>query len=446
MSNLHKMEFEQAVLATLMTVDNSYNSLEVKPSVEDFYATRHQEILKAIENLNIQGKPYDVVMVKDLLQANNQLHILGGEQYLMQMMQEAPASFYNIPSYILKLKKLTECRKIEDAGKKIIELAQNTLTEDMPMKAQEIVAGVESVIATDTRYNLQDSSVMAFEVLNEKIQHKKNKTGLAYGVNTGLRDLDAMLGDIEPSHYMVVAGAPGGGKTTMAQMVSLNAVKRNNAPTLFFSGEMAHYEVTNRIVSALGKIQFDHINKGNMTNDDYSSWVHLTVDVFPQYKLDIVDKTGITIQEIRGEIKKSIAKHGRIGCVIVDYIQLMSDPYFKEQYDVITAVSKGLKKIAKDFKVPVIALSQLTKDAIGKKITMSDLRGSGQIAQDADKIVMLYPCPNAQGVIVADVVKNRQGKKGEVRLSDRFEYCQFGNVGSALDGIENGSMMQGEQV
>lgn len=430
MSNLHSMQMEQAVLTALMTVDNSLNSLELKPSVEDFYASRHQEIFKAVELLNIQGKPYDVVMVKDFLDSTGKLHLLGGEEYLVQLMSESPASFYNIKNYTEKLKKLTECRKIEEAGKKVIELAQNTLVEDMPTRAQEIIAGVESIVSTDTRYSLTDSSVEALEVLTEKLNHKKNETGLAYGVSTGLRDLDAMLGDIEPNHYMVVAAAPGGGKTTLAQMVSINAVKRNNAPTLFFSGEMAHYEVTGRIISALGRIPYAHIVNGTMTGDDYSSWVHLSSSVFPDYKLDIVDKAGITIQEIRGEIKKTIAKHGRIGCVIVDYIQLMSDPYFKEQFDVITNVSKGLKKIAKDFKVPVIALSQLTKEAVGKKLTMSDLRGSGQIAQDADKIVMLYPAPDCKGVIMADVVKNRQGRKGEVRLQDRFDYCQFGDIGN----------------
>lgn len=430
MSNLHSMQMEQAVLAALMTIDGSYNNLELKPTIDDFYATRHQEIFKSIENLNIQNKPYDVVMVQDYLEATRKLDLSGGEEYLAQLMTDSPSSFYNMDTYIGKLKKLTECRRIEEAGKRIIELAQNTLIEDMPMKAQEIVAGVEPIVATNTRYKLEDSSVLALEILEQKISHKKNNTGLAYGVNTGLRDLDAMLGDIEPSHYCVVAAAPGGGKTTLAQMISINAVKRNNAPTLFFSGEMAHHEVTNRILSALGRIPVDHIITGRMEQEDYASWVHLTAHVFPNYKLDIVDKTGITLQEIRGEIKRSIAIHGRIGCVIVDYIQLMSDPYFKEQFDVITAVSKGLKKIAKDFNVPVIALSQLTKEAIGKKITMSDLRGSGQIAQDADKIVMLYPAPETKGVIVADVVKNRQGKKGEVRLIDRFDYCQFSDIGN----------------
>lgn len=430
MSNLHSMQMEQAVLAALMTIDGSYNNLELKPTIDDFYATRHQEIFKSIENLNIQNKPYDVVMVQDYLEATRKLDLSGGEEYLAQLMTDSPSSFYNMDTYIGKLKKLTECRRIEEAGKRIIELAQNTLIEDMPMKAQEIVAGVEPIVATNTRYKLEDSSVLALEILEQKISHKKNNTGLAYGVNTGLRDLDAMLGDIEPSHYCVVAAAPGGGKTTLAQMISINAVKRNNAPTLFFSGEMAHHEVTNRILSALGRIPIDHIVTGRMEQEDYASWVHLTAHVFPNYKLDIVDKTGITLQEIRGEIKRSIAIHGRIGCVIVDYIQLMSDPYFKEQFDVITAVSKGLKKIAKDFNVPVIALSQLTKEAIGKKITMSDLRGSGQIAQDADKIVMLYPAPETKGVIVADVVKNRQGKKGEVRLIDRFDYCQFSDIGN----------------
>lgn len=428
MTKLHSIQIEQSVLAILMSIDDALNKAEIKPSVLDFYAGRHQEIFKAIENLSLLGKPHDFLMVKDFVEAQGHIDLIGGEDYLMQIASEASSVSTNYGAYVSKLKKLTECRKVEEAGKKIIELAQNTLIDDMPMKAQEIVAGVESVIATDTRYNLQDSSVKALEILERKIAHKKSKTGLAYGVNTGLPDLDAIIGDIEPSHFCVVAGAPGGGKTTLAQMIAINAVKRNNAPTLFFSGEMPHDQVTTRILSALGRIPFKNIKNGEMTNEDYSAWVHLTANVFPQYPLEIVDKAGITLTEIRGEIKKTIAKHGRIGCVIVDYLQLVDDQKYKEQFDVITAVSKGLKKIAKDFKCPVIALSQLTKDAIGKKLTMSDLRGSGQIAQDADQIIFLYPDANSFGVIEANVAKNRHGQTGVARLINRFDFCQFGNV------------------
>lgn len=432
MTTLHSMEIEQAVLSTLMTVSDSLNSLDVKPVVEDFYAARHQEIYKAIELLNIQGREYDVLVVKDYFDKENRLHLIGGDEYLTSLMAVV-GSQRSMGTYIAKLKKLTECRKVEEAGRKIMELAQNTMMDDLPFKAQEIASGVESIVATDTRHDLQSSAVVALEVLTQKYEHRKDKSGMAYGVNTGLRDLDNIVGDIEPSHLCVIAAAPGGGKTTMAQMIAINAVKRNNAPTLFLSGEMAHYEVTNRIISALGRIPFENIKKGEMREEDYTSWVHLTAHVFPKYPLDIVDKAGITIAEIRGEIKKTIAKHGRIGCVIVDYLQLLSDPKYSTRFDVVTAVSLGLKRIAKDFKVPVIALSQLTKDAIGRKITMGDLRESGQIAQDADQIIMLYPDEKEMGVIVASVVKNRHGKSGEVRLLNRFDFCQFGNIQRAGD-------------
>lgn len=428
MSNLHSIQIEQNVLASLMTVDNSYNSLESKPSQDDFFAGRHKEIILAIENLNIQGKPYDVVMVCDYLIATNKLHLCGGEDYLKTLMADAGSNFYNTPSYIDKLKKLTECRKVEEIGKKIMEVAQNTMIEDMPTVVQEIASGIESHFVTDTRFSLEQSSIEALGVVDLKQRHKANGGKEAYGVNTGLSCLDNLLGDIEPGHYCVVAGAPGGGKTTLAQMVALNAVKTNGISAVFFSCEMAHYEVTSRIVSAQGRIPYANIQSGEMTEDDYTSWVNITAHLFPKYKLDIVDKAGITIQEIRGEIKKSIQKHGSIGCVIVDYIQLVNDHKARDQFEKITNVSMGLKKIAKDFKVPVIALSQLTKEATGRKITMADLRGSGQIAQDADKIILLSPDTKELGVVTAEVAKNRQGKKGEARLLTKFDYCQFANI------------------
>lgn len=426
-TNLHSMEFEQYVLCFLMDDDNSFNWLKVKPCVDDFYAQRHKEIFKVIENQNLLGKSYNSEIVVDQLRSLNLLDAVGGEQYFIDMMSvfAAPSAIHG---FVEKLKKLAECRKVEEVGKKIIELAQNTMIDDMPRIAQEIAGGLESVFVTDTRTDLQNSAVEALGILEQKIAHKKSGSGLAYGVNTGLKYLDEMLGDIEPSHLCVIAAAPGGGKTTLAQMIAINAVKRNDAPTVFFSCEMAHYELTNRILSAEGRIPFNNIQTGEMIEENYASWVHLTAHVFPKYKLDIIDKAGITIAEIRGEIKKTIEKYGKVGCVIVDYLQLINDHKAKDQFEKVSAVSVGLKQIAKDFKVPVIALSQLTKEAQGRKITMSDLRGSGQISQDSDKIILLSPDPKGVGVVTAEVAKNRQGQKGEVRLQTKFDYCQFANI------------------
>lgn len=426
-TNLHSIQFEQYVLCFLMDNDNAYNFLELKPCLDDFYATRHQEIFKIIENQNILGKPYSYEIVVDQLKAIDRLEHVGGEKYFVEMMSVF-ASQYAITGYIEKLKKLAECRKVEEAGRKIMELAQNTLIDDLPSKAQEIAIGVESVIATDSRYSLQESAVKAFEVIDRKQQYKRDGGRQSYGVRTGLRDLDNLLGDVEPGHYLVVAAAPGGGKTTLAQMIAINAVKTNGVPCLFMSCEMEHHEVTNRIMSAQGRIPFKNIQSANMENQDFESWVALTANVFPNYKLDIVDKAGVSIQEIRGEIKKTIQKYGSIGCVIVDYIQLLSDYKAKDQFEKISNVSMGLKKIAKDFKVPVIALSQLTKEATNRKISMADLRGSGQIAQDADKIVLLSPDEKGVGVISAEVAKNRQGEKGTARIVAHFDMCQFGNI------------------
>ena len=427
-TSLHSVNIEQAILSSLMTVDKSYESMEIKLTADDFYAQRHKEIYLAIEALHFQSQPYDLVMVGDYLGNTNKLLSVGGEQYLIQLMSDAPSSFYNLETYAVKLKKLTECRKIEDAGRRIIELAQNTLIEDMPNMALEIISGVEPIISTDSRHSLQDSAVTAFEVISRKQLYKADGGKQSYGVRTGLVDLDALLGDIEPGHYMTIAAAPGGGKTTMAQMIALNAVKTNDVPCLFMSCEMEHHEVTNRIMSAQARIPFKNIQTADMTSDEMQSWVAMTAHIFPNYKLDIVDKAGVSIQEIRGEIKKTIQKYGSIGCVIVDYIQLLTDNKAKDQFEKISNVSMGLKKIAKDFKVPVIALSQLTKEATSRKITMADLRGSGQIAQDSDKIVLLSPDSNGVGVVVAEVAKNRQGAKGEARLVTRFDVCQFTSV------------------
>lgn len=426
-TSLHAINFEQYVLCFLMDNENGLSFLKVKPKVEHFYADRHKEIFKVIESLAFQGKPYDYEIVLDQLKTLGLDYKVGGEEYFKEMMSNfaAPSA---VNGFHEKLIKLEECRRVEEVGNKILELSRNTMIDDMPRIAQELASGLETVFVSDSTISLTESAAEALSVIHDKLTHKKENRGTAYGVNTGLRDLDATLGDIEPSHLCVIAAAPGGGKTTLAQMIALNAVKKNNAPTIFFSCEMAHYEITNRIISAECRIPIERIQNGTMDSDDYERWVQTTATVFPNYKLDIVDKAAISIGEIRSEIQRTIKRHGKIGCVIVDYLQLVEDKNAKDNFEKISNVSTGLKRIAKDFKVPVIALSQLTKEAQGRRITMSDLRGSGQISQDADKIILLHPDEKTLGLIVANVAKNRQGPKGESRLISAFDICQFGNI------------------
>ena len=436
-TKLHSMSFEQAVLAALMTIDQCYEQLDVKPTMDDFYAGRHKLIYQAIEHLANQGKKYDATLVHSHLEMTSQLDNAGGEQYLIQIMSESTTSLFNVSSYVEKIRKFSERRKIEAAGQEIIKLAQISDSEDLVGKAQQCLTGIESSEVVNTRYHVADASVKALEIITQRLERQKNNTGLAYGVNTGLRDVDDLVGDIEPTHLCIVAARPAMGKTTLAQMIAINATRRNNAPTLFVSCEMTADQVTSRIVSALGQIPYSRIRKGTMNEDDYQSWINTTAQVLNNLPLEIEEKAGATILDIREYARKIKAQYGKVGVIIIDYLQLLRDPRQKNRFDEISEISRQLKKLAKDFHCPVIALSQLSRDCEkrpNKRPILSDLRESGQIEQDADQILFLYRDEvynkDSKDVGIAEIIvgKNRHGESGTARVATCLHYCHFANL------------------
>lgn len=436
-SKLYSTEFEQAVLAALMTIDQCYEQLPVKPSVDDFFANRHKVIFAAIEHLASQGKKYDSVLVHSHLELTSQLDNAGGERHLMQIMAESSTSLFNVNAYVAKIKKFSERRKVEAAGHEIIKIAQISQGDDLASEAQQKLIGIESAEAMNTRYHVADASVKALQIIDQRLQRQQDKSGLAYGVNTGLRDLDYLLGDIEPTHLCVIAARPGMGKTTLAQMIAINAAKSNNSPVLFFSCEMSADQVTTRILSALGRIKFADIRRGTMTSDDYASWVHVTSQVLDKMPLVIDDRAGATIADIREGARRLKAEYGKVGVIIIDYLQLLRDPSQKNRFEEISEISRQLKKLAKDFNCPVIALSQLSRDCEkrpNKRPMPSDLRESGQIEQDADQIIMLYrdevydKASKDAGVAEIIIGKNRHGETGTARVATRLDYCHFTNI------------------
>lgn len=430
MSNqLYSMTTEQAVLCTLMTVDNSFEQLNPKLKSDDFYAARHRMVFDVIESLVLRGEKYDATMVSESLKSRKQLELIGGEDYLTQIMMESPTSLFNVNSYAAIVRDFTQRRKLDGIGQAIMALAQDTENKEYIEQAQDLTTSLESQINQKHRFTLQEACEEGLQVIVQKLERTQGKSDLAYGVNTGLRDLDAILGDIEPSHFCVIAAAPGAGKSTLAQMITINAVKRNNSPTLFISAEMPAIQVSNRIVSALARIPFERIKNGTMQDEDYGAYIHFTAKLAGEYPLDIIDTPLPSISAIRSEAKKTQSKYGKLGCIVVDYIQLIRGPKANTRFDEVSEISKSLKGMAKEFECPVIALSQLTKAALGKKPTLSDIRESGQIAQDADQVILLSSDDRQPGVTIINVAKNRHGVTRETRVRNALEYCQFADIG-----------------
>ena len=207
---IHNLQIEQGVLAALMTVTGSYAQVENLLSVDDFYAVRHKLIFQAIVSLDSKNSPYDVVLVNQWLEMNNHSLASGGEQYLMQLMSDAPSSFYNLVPYAEKLKDLTACRQVESEALKIIQQARhlNVTRGELVQNAQAAFADLNTESGSESLFHIHDAAANTFQEMHRKIDAAIAGKTLIKGIQTGIYDLDKKLGDVEPGCLMVVAARP----------------------------------------------------------------------------------------------------------------------------------------------------------------------------------------------------------------------------------------------
>lgn len=431
MIEIHNNSIEQCVLAALMTVQNSLETVMNDLDESCFFATRHQEIYKAITDLANENKPYDVVFVEQKLNEKNSLVGVTPAEYLMTLMSEAPSSFYNLESYVAELNKLKAHREVEKMGRSIQELARDLTVPDVHNAAENILN------KATTNEKLEKSSFTFEEALKRAcdrlIQKAEAKTNKQYtGVKFNLPHLDNVVGTIQRGHFCVIGGRPGSGKSTLAQMVAIQTAMQYEEAVLVVSAEMDVETFANRCISALSHIPYDNIH-----NAEIEGMLHTFADAqhrFSKLPIHIEDKQKPTIAEIHSYARKAKRNYKKLGCIIIDYLQLVRDPAKKDRYQEVSSISRDLKAMAKEFDCPVIALAQLNRESEkGKRPKASDLKESGQIEQDADQILLVHPILNSDdelpsGITEIIIAKNRHGKKGVVRVMDRLDICCFASV------------------
>lgn len=428
MSNIHNIPMEQAVLTALMTVANSFDVVSNDLDVECFFPERHKQIFQAIAELANDNKPYDFVMVEQQLKQKNVIHLMGGSEYLLQMSSEAPSSFYNLESYVAELSKFKSHREVENIGQSIAEIAKDLTIPDVHIAAESILDGKK------TSNDVEKTSFTFEEALNRAsdrlIQKAEAKAAQKYtGIQFNLKHLDNLVGTIQKGHFCVIGGRPGSGKSTLAQMLAIQTAKHYGESVLFISAEMDVETMANRCVSALANIPYDNIHNAELYDGMLQDFV-TAKKRFEQLPIHIEDKQKPTIAEIHSWARKAKRKYKKLGCIVIDYLQLVRDPSKKDRYQEVSSISRDLKALAKEFDCPVIALAQLNRESEkGKRPKASDLKESGQIEQDADQIILANPIIGEDdlpsGVTELIVAKNRHGKKGVVRVMDRLDICRF---------------------
>ena len=450
---IHNLQMEQAVLAALMTVAGSYAQVESLLTEQDFHATRHKLIFNAIVDLDSKNSPYDAVLVNQWLEMRNYGEASGGEKYLMQLMSDAPSSFYNLQSYAEKLKDFTTCRKVEAEAQKVIQSARSLTVSrgDLVLNAQTAFADLNTESGSESLFHIHDAASNTFLEISRKMEAMIAGETMIKGIQTGIYDLDKKLGDIEPGCLFVVAARPAMGKTTMMQLIANHVAIIQKKPVLIMSGEMPKEQIAMRLCCAMAPADIGLLRNSphKLPKDEFTAYTNAVV-MLKNVPMQINDTSRPSIANIRESIRKIQHQYGSVGAVLVDYLQIMktTKPFAREDLK-IAYFTGELKAMAKEFDCVIVLLSQLNRELEkrpNKRPVLSDLRESGAIEQDADQIVFLYRDEvynkesQYRGIAEAIVGKNRHGEAGTAYMHSQLKYCQFTNLDhdalNQIQGIE----------
>lgn len=413
---------EMAILGSIMLRPSAIHEINDIISENSFYAAKHSNIYKIMIELSSKGDPIDLLSVSNKLKEKGMLESIGGNSYLTELINSVPAST-NIKYYADMVAKKYLLRKIIDAGSDISELGFKDEVEDVFEildQAEKRMMGINGNMSGHAFISLKDSLPEAWERL-EKLHETK---GELRGVPTGFHDLDQYLSGLQKSDLIILAARPSMGKTTFALDIARQAALNHGTPTVIFSLEMSTQQLVDRMIAAQSRVNAWNLRTGNLTSENEFAKIRDSLDSLSKAPIFVDDLAGNSIVRMRSVCRRIRAEHG-IGLIIVDYLQLMStSKNYDNMVNQVTEISRSLKALAKEFDVPVIALSQLSRavESRGGRPRLSDLRDSGSIEQDADIVMFIHRedkgKDESEKTNIAEILieKHRNGPVGKVDL------------------------------
>jgi replicative DNA helicase len=431
----HSIEAEQSVLGGLMLDSTAWDQVADRVTSADFYRNDHRLIFEAAAGLIERTQPCDAVTLAGHLEAQGLLDQVGGLSYLGSLARDTPTAA-NIRAYAEIVRERSVLRQLISAGDTI---ARSALDPD-GREAREIVDEAERAVfeiaERGSRGKIGFRTVKSIlpEVVN-RIDELYHSDGKMTGIPTGFKLLDEMTSGLQPGDLIIVAGRPSMGKTTLAVNFAENAALGSNKSCAIFSMEMSAESLTLRMISSLGRINQSALRSGKLQEDDWPR-IDSAMTQLGTAKIYVDETPGLTPTEIRARSRRLKRERG-LDLIVVDYIQLMQVAGTKENRATeIAEISRSLKALAKELKVPILALSQLNRGVEQrqeKKPVMSDLRESGSLEQDADLILLIYreefydPNTTRKGIADIIVAKHRNGPTGEVQMTFLGQYTKFEN-------------------
>jgi replicative DNA helicase len=438
----HSIDAEQAVLGGLMLDEHAWERIADKLGEEDFYRKDHRLIFRAIGELASRNQPCDAVTLGEWFESSGVAEEVGGVAYVIQLANSTPSAA-NILAYAGIVREKSVLRQLIEAGTQIVGdgfQPEGRKSEEILAEAEQRVFHIAETGARGKKSYVEMRAAVheAFQILSRRYESKDAVTGLA----TGFADLDEMTSGLQPSDLIIVAARPSMGKTALAVNMAEHAALKSRKAVAIFSMEMSASQLAFRLISSLGRIDQQHLRNGDLAEED---WPRVTsaITLLSETKILIDDTPALAPAELRARARRMKRQYD-LGLIVVDYLQLMAVPGNKENRATeISEITRGLKALAKELNIPVIALSQLNRSLeqrTDKRPVMADLRESGAIEQDADVILFIYRDEYYdkesadKGLAEIIIGKQRNGPTGTVKLTFLGRYTRFENTTSDTHG------------
>ena len=426
------LEAEQAVLGSMLISKEAVSKVLQWITTEHFYKNAHGKIFATMISLFNENEPVDTISVIDQLKKSKEIEGVGGAYYITGLVEAVPTAA-NVESYAKIVLEKAVLRKL-------IYLAHDMSKEayDDRQTVDDILDSAEQSIFTITQNRLKGGFKHIEPILHESFEQLdaiSSKAGSVIGVPSGLIDLDEITAGFHPGDLVIIAGRPSMGKTSLALSIARNAAVDHKESIGFFSLEMADLQIAMRLLCAESKVDSHLVRTGNLPK---SQWKNLSIHVgtLAEAPIYLDDSPAITVLELRAKARRLKAEHD-VKLIIVDYLQLMQGPKGVEsRQQEISIITRSLKSLAKDLKIPIIALSQLSRaveNRTDKRPQLSDLRESGAIEQDADVVMFLYRQwvytreEEDRGKAQVIIAKQRNGPTGTVNITFLDRFARFEN-------------------
>jgi len=438
----NNIEAEEAVLGAILKQPSVMNKIVEMLSSEAFYLPAHRVIYGALKQLYDNNENIDIISVSENLNYSGKLESIGGRAYINDLLTNTVTTV-NVKYYAKLIQEAAIKRSLISAGSEIVSCGyeKQVSVDEALESAEKLIFDISSQKSSSDMVHVKNIVMDTYQKIEYNYEHKGELTG----VPTSFYALDEITNGLQKSDLIILAARPSMGKTALALNIAQNVALKANVPVAIFSLEMSKQQLMQRMLCSEAEVDAQRLKTGDLQAKDFEKLAN-AMNAFSQAPIYVDDTSGCTITDLRAKCRRLKMKEKNLGLIVIDYLQLMEGVGKEDRLQQISAISRGLKILAKDLDVPVLALSQLSRaveQRTGNKPQLSDLRDSGAIEQDADIVMFIYredyykqtegaeepdnapKAANGESEII--IAKHRNGPVGSIKLLFQGNITKFKN-------------------